>query len=131
MRRVIIASFPAWAILAVALFILTTPALACETVRASWYGPGFHGRATASGERFNSNAFTAAHRTLPFGAKLRVTYRGKSVVVRITDRGPYIHGRSLDLSKAAAQKIGLIPAGVGNVCIERGTLYFTNPLTNR
>src|SRR3954451_13555805 len=71
---------------------------------ASWYGPGFHGKKTANGERFNTHALTAAHKTLPFGTQLRVTNdrTGKSVVVRINDRGPYAHGRVLDLSKAAA-----------------------------
>ena len=91
----------------------------CQSMVASWYGPGFHGRKTASGERFNQNAMTAAHKTLPFGTKIRVTYQGKSVVVRVNDRGPYTRGRSLDLSSAAAAKIGLKPAGVGRVCMER------------
>ncbi len=85
--------------------------------RASWYGPGFHGRRTASGETFNTNALTAAHRTLPFGAKVRVVNKrtGRSVVVRINDRGPYAHGRIIDLSQAAAKAIGL--AGVADVAI--------------
>jgi rare lipoprotein A len=85
--------------------------------RASWYGPGFHGRRTASGETFNTNALTAAHRTLPFGAKVRVVNKrtGRSVVVRINDRGPYAHGRIIDLSRAAAQAIGL--AGISEVAI--------------
>jgi rare lipoprotein A len=85
--------------------------------RASWYGPGFHGRRTASGETFNTNALTAAHRTLPFGAKVRVVNKrtGRSVVVRINDRGPYAHGRIIDLSRAAAKAIGL--AGVADVAI--------------
>jgi hypothetical protein len=68
---------------------------------------------------FDGTSLTAAHRTLPFGTKLRVTYRGKVVVVRINDRGPYIAGRSLDLSRAAAAKIGMIEAGVGTVCVVR------------
>lgn len=86
-----------------------------QSGRASWYGPGFHGRRTASGETFNTNDLTAAHRTLPFGAKVRVVNRktGKSVVVRINDRGPFAHGRVIDLSKASAQAIGL--SGVGAV----------------
>src|SRR3954463_8034040 len=68
---------------------------------ASWYGPGFHGKKTANGERFNTHDLTAAHKTLPFGTKVRVTNEqtGKSVVVRINDRGPYAHGRVIDLSK--------------------------------
>jgi rare lipoprotein A len=88
---------------------------AAETVNASWYGPGFHGRKTASGERFNQWAMTAAHRTLPFGTLVRVTYKGRSVMVRINDRGPFIRGRKLDLSKAAARRIGC--AGVCKVKI--------------
>ena len=85
------------------LFLL--PA-AAETVKASWYGPGFHGRKTASGERFNQYAMTAAHRYLPFGTLVRVVHKGRSVTVRINDRGPFVKGRSLDLSKAAARRIG-------------------------
>lgn len=84
---------------------ISTPALA-STVIASWYGPGFHGRTTASGERFNQHAMTAAHKTLPFGTRVRVTHKGKSVVVRINDRGPFIKGRTIDLSKGAARAIG-------------------------
>lgn len=82
---------------------------------ASWYGPGFHGRRTASGETFNTNELTAAHRTLPFGTRVRVVNKrtGKSVVVRINDRGPYAHGRIIDLSRASAQAIGI--TGVANV----------------
>ncbi len=81
---------------------------------ASWYGPGFHGRKTANGERFDENALTAAHKTLPFGTYLKVTNRwnSKSVVVRINDRGPYVGNRSLDLSKAAAQCLGSTGKGV-------------------
>ena len=87
---------------------------------ASWYGPGFHGKTAASGETFNENAMTAAHRTLPFGTKVKVTNSrsGKSVVVRINDRGPFIRGRVLDLSKAAAQNIGMVRAGHAKVCYE-------------
>ena len=85
--------------------------------KASWYGPGFHGRRTANGEVFNKNALTAAHRTLPFGTRVRVTHRstGRSVIVRINDRGPFIHGRVIDLSKASAQAIGM--AGVADVTL--------------
>jgi rare lipoprotein A len=84
---------------------------------ASWYGPGFHGKKTASGERFNTHALTAAHKTLPFGTHVRVTNErtGRSVVVRINDRGPYAHGRVNDLSKAAAQAVGI--AGVAQVSL--------------
>ena len=81
---------------------------------ASYYGPGFHGNLTASGTRFNSNASTAAHKSLPFGTKLRVCYNGCEVVT-ITDRGPYIHGRHLDLSEGTARRIGLIHSGIGQV----------------
>ena len=82
---------------------------------ASWYGPGFHGKTTASGERFNTHALTAAHRSLPFGTRVRVTNErtGRSVVVRINDRGPFAGGRVIDLSKAAAQAVGI--SGVGRV----------------
>lgn len=78
---------------------------------ASWYdcnqkGECSKSRRTASGEKFNPNALTAAHRTLPFGTKVRITYKGKSVIVRINDRGPFVKGRSIDLSRAAARKIG-------------------------
>lgn len=90
------------------------------TGRASWYGPGFHGRRTASGERFNQNAMTAAHRTLPFGTRIRVTNlrNNRQVVVRVNDRGPFTGGRILDLSAGAARRIGLHSAGVGPVRIE-------------
>ncbi len=87
---------------------------------ASWYGPGFHGRQTANGETFNMNELTAAHRSLPFGTKVRVTNEAtdKSVVVRINDRGPFAHNRVIDLSKEAAEDIGILTAGVGRVKIE-------------
>lgn len=86
--------------------------------RASWYALTSK---TASGERMNPSAMTAAHRSLPFGTKLRVTNQknGKSVVVRINDRGPFIKGRVLDLSKAAAQQIGFVRSGHAAVCMER------------
>lgn len=87
---------------------------------ASWYGPGFHGRTSASGEAFNQYDMTAAHRTLPFGTRVRVTNlnNGQQVVVRINDRGPYSHGRIIDLSAGAAGVIGLQSAGVGPVQVE-------------
>ena len=85
--------------------------------KASFYG-NESGSKTASGQRFNQNAMTAAHRSLPFGTKLRVTHRGQSVVVTINDRGPFIRGRVLDLSKGAARAIGLTGAGVGHVTAE-------------
>ena len=83
---------------------------------ASWYGGKFHGRKTASGETYNQNALTAAHRTLPFGTRVRVTSAsGKSVVVRINDRGPFVGGRVIDLSRAAASSLGI--NGLGRVKI--------------
>jgi rare lipoprotein A len=83
---------------------------------ASWYGREFAGRRTASGERFNPAEYTAAHRTLPFGTRVRVTNaQGESVVVRINDRGPFHGGRVIDLSQAAAAELGLVRAGSGRV----------------
>lgn len=99
------------------LFALSAPVRAGDI--ASYYG--FEsGTFTASGERFNPRAMTCAHRTLPFGTRLRVTFRGRSVVVRVNDRGPakWTH-RSIDLSIGAARAIGLITAGVGAVKVER------------
>jgi rare lipoprotein A len=84
---------------------------------ASYYG-NESGSRTASGQRMNANAMTAAHRSLPFGTKLRVTHGGRSVVVTINDRGPFIRGRVLDLSTGAARVIGLTGAGVGKVVAE-------------
>jgi rare lipoprotein A len=84
---------------------------------ASYYG-NESGSKTASGARFNQNAMTCAHRSLPFGTKLRVTHRGQSVVVTVNDRGPFIKGRVLDLSTGAARAVGLTGAGVGRVTAE-------------
>lgn len=89
---------------------------------ASWYdcstkGQCSHNKITANGEKFNPNGISAAHKTLPFGTKLRIKYKGKSIIVRINDRGPYIPGRQLDLSRAAARKLGC--KGVCNVEVER------------
>ena len=84
---------------------------------ASFYG-NESGSRTASGQRFNQNAMTAAHRSLPFGTKLRVTHGGSSVIVTINDRGPFVRGRVLDLSTGAARAIGLTSAGVGRVTAE-------------
>ena len=88
---------------------------------ASWYGPGFHGRRTASGERFNSYEMTAAHRYLPFGTRLRVVNEsnGRSVVVRVNDRGPFTHRRIIDLAKGPAQALGLTSTGTGYVSLHR------------
>lgn len=91
------------------------------TGKASWYGPGFHGRKTANGEIFNMNAMTAAHKTLPLGTRIQVENEqtGETLIVRINDRGPYIKGRVLDLSKHAATRLGLEKQGVGQVVIRR------------
>jgi rare lipoprotein A len=88
--------------------------------KASWYGKRFQGRKTASGERFDRHAMTAAHKTLPFGTRVRVTHpkSGRSVVVRINDRGPYARGRIVDLSEEAARRLGMIEAGVVPVTLE-------------
>jgi rare lipoprotein A len=90
-------------------------------MKASWYGPRFHGKQTANGESYNQMALTAAHKTLPFGTLLRVTNlkNGESVIVRINDRGPYIEGRDLDLSKGTAQSLRMIKRGVVKVKVER------------
>ena len=84
---------------------------------ASYYGPGFEGRKTANGERFHSTELTAAHRTLPFGSKIRVRNLANNaeVVVRVNDRGPYIDGRIIDLSQEAARRLGFITAGEAQV----------------
>jgi rare lipoprotein A len=84
---------------------------------ASFYG-NESGSRTASGQRFNQEAMTAAHRSLPFGTRLRVTHRGRSVIVTVNDRGPFVRGRVLDLSTGAARAIGLTGAGVGQVVAE-------------
>lgn len=88
---------------------------------ASWYGRQFHGRPTASGERFDMHAMTAAHRSLPLNCYIRVTNKsnGKSIVVKVNDRGPFHGNRVLDLSYGAAKAIGMASAGTGNVTIER------------
>lgn len=99
-------------------FIIMIPVLTTLSVIASWYGPGFHGNLTANGERYNQHALTAAHKTLPFGTRLKVCFK-RCAVVRVNDRGPYIHGRSIDLSKGAADAIGLTGTGVGQVKVTR------------
>ena len=88
--------------------------------RASWYGAYFQGRRTTSGERFNRFAYTCAHKTLPFGTRLRVTNvkNGRSVVVRVSDRGPYRHQRILDLSEIAARPLGIVDCGAATVVAE-------------
>lgn len=85
---------------------------------ASWYGPSFKGHRTASGERFDPSDLTAAHRTLPFGTRVRVTNAaGDSVIVRINDRGPFAAGRVIDLSRAAAAQLGITRTGSGRVTL--------------
>ena len=87
---------------------------------ASWYGPEFDGKKTADGERFDSESLTAAHPVLPFGSVVRIVNprTGKFEIVRINDRGPFIRGRVLDLSRAAAQDIGMVASGTASVCYE-------------
>jgi rare lipoprotein A len=94
---------------ALAIIFLSSPAYADQTVRATWYGNELAGNRTASGERFNPNGLTAAHRSLPFGTCLRVANpkTGRSVSVRVNDRGPFTKGVSLDLSHGAARAIGM------------------------
>lgn len=87
---------------------------------ASWYGPGFHGRETASGERYDQNAMTAAHRRLPLGSvvKVRNLENGREVTVEINDRGPYAKGRVIDLSRAAARRLDMVEDGVARVQVQ-------------
>ncbi|HTP59525.1 MAG TPA: septal ring lytic transglycosylase RlpA family protein [Spirochaetia bacterium] len=107
----------------IALIVLTilSPVFAsAESGLASWYGGKFHGRMTSSGEVFNTNKLTAAHKTLPFGTIVKVTNldNGKSVQVKINDRGPFVNGRIIDLSRAAAIQIGMIDSGVAHVSLQ-------------
>jgi rare lipoprotein A len=91
-----------------------------QSGRVSWYGPGFHGRRTASGEVFDTNEMTMAHRSLPLGSKVRVTNlaNGRSVVLRVNDRGPYVRGRIADLSHAAAARLDFVDKGIARARIE-------------
>ncbi|MHB8579768.1 MAG: septal ring lytic transglycosylase RlpA family protein [Ignavibacteriaceae bacterium] len=103
------------------------------TMLASWYGPHFHGKQTANGEIYNQMAFTAASKSLRFGTLLKVINpkNNKSVIVRVNDRGPYIPGRQLDLSKAAALSIGMVNRGVVRVKVEQLSLKGVNfPVIN-
>jgi rare lipoprotein A len=88
--------------------------------QASWYGPGFHGRTTANGERYNQEALTAAHPSLPFGTRIRVVNKnnGRSVIVRVNDRGPYAGGRILDLSAGAAKILGMMSSGIAPIQLQ-------------
>ena len=97
-----------------------TLVVSTSTGEASWYGPGFFGNRTANGEVFRPGTLTAAHRTLPFGTKVRVTnlWNGRSTVVRINDRGPFIGHRVIDLAHGAANKLGLVASGIAQVRLE-------------
>jgi rare lipoprotein A (peptidoglycan hydrolase) len=98
-----------------------TASLAARTIgEASWYGPGFRGKRTASGAIFNAKKLTAAHKTLPLGSKVRITdlSNGKSVDVKINDRGPFVEGRIIDLSPAAARALGMIHRGTVRVKVK-------------
>ena len=90
------------------------------TGEASWYGPGFYGNRTANGEVYRPGTMTAAHRTLPFGTKVRVTnlWNGRTAVIRINDRGPFVHHRVIDLGHGAASSLGLTASGIAQVRLE-------------
>lgn len=92
----------------------------CMTGQCSWYGAKFNGKKTASGEKFDSTKFTAAHKTLPFGTKLKITDKksGKNVIVTVNDRGPFVKSRVLDISSSAAQELGVINKGIFTAEIE-------------
>ncbi len=100
-----------------------------DTVLASWYGPGFDGQPTASGEIFDAHGYTAAHNTLPLGTEITVSYAGRSVDVVVNDRGPDSGGRELDLSQGAAEYLGLTAAGVDYVDYEMaGAATYAEPV---
>lgn len=123
-----------WGLVAIAIALLAVIALGgwkyvgrerdslsfIETGIASWYGPSFHGKKTASGETYNQNELTAAHKKLPLGSQVTVTNveTGKAVNVEINDRGPYVPGRNIDLSKEAARQLGILQDGTSKVRIE-------------
>ena len=106
---------------AIAAAFLSSTAAYAQCGGASWYGPGFNGKRAASGEIFNENAMTAAHRSLPFGTKVMVTDQrtGNAIEVIINDRGPFHGGRIIDLSKAAATKLGFRNRGTTSVCLSQ------------
>ena len=105
-----------WVLLLAGAFLaLGNDRAEAETALASWYGPGFEGLPTASGEPYDPYGYTAAHKTLPLGTDLTVSYGGRSVQVTVNDRGPYVGGRELDLSQGAAEYLGLTYAGVDYV----------------
>ena len=102
-----------WLVVLVGVFVVFDDGEAqADTGLASWYGPGFEGSLTASGEVFNPYGYTAAHKTLPLGTQVSVSYAGRTVQVTVNDRGPYSGGRDLDLSQGAAEYLGLTNAGV-------------------
>ncbi|HEU4494401.1 MAG TPA: septal ring lytic transglycosylase RlpA family protein [Rubrobacteraceae bacterium] len=103
------------ALLAGAFLVISDGHAATKVGLASWYGPGFEGQPTASGEIFNPHGFTAAHNSLPLGTELVVSYGGRSVKVTVNDRGPYSGGREIDLSQGAAEYLGLTYSGVDYV----------------
>ncbi len=110
------------ALLGLGSSLVFTASASAETVGvASFYGGSHHGGPTASGERFNQNAMTAAHRSLPLGSQVRVTNlgNGKSVTLRINDRGPFVRGRIIDVSRGAAAELGFIGNGLAKVRVER------------
>lgn len=96
-------------------FILAPLVAQAEQGKASWYGPGFNGHRTACGQKFNQMAMTAAHKTLPCGTRVMVRMGGRSIIVRINDRGPFVRGRIIDLSKGAARALGM--SGVASVTV--------------
>ena len=102
-------------VLAAGLLVFTSDRAEAHTALASWYGPGFQGLPTATGEQFNAYGSTVAHKTLPLGTELLVSYGGNTARVVVNDRGPYIGARELDLSQGVAQQLGLIEAGVDYV----------------
>lgn len=116
-------------LLAAGIFLLSHVPRYDEVGIASWYGPGFHGNVTANGELYDMYAFTAAHKTLPFGTVVKVVdlETGRSVVVRINDRGPFVPGRIIDLSYAAAQELGIVDRGTAKV----GLIILWKPETGR
>ena len=107
------------------LFISPVRAQGLQQGKASFYAKNFHGRKTASGERMHPDSMTCAHRTYPFGTKLRVynPANGRSVIVRVTDRGPYVRGRIIDLSWRAAKELDIISSGVAMVFVQKASSF--------
>ena len=127
--KILASTFYKRAFTLIALFVMALMLLSCSprvNVKGgkflgnkvvSWYGPGFHGKRTASGEVYNMNAMTCAHKSMDFGSRLRIVNpaNGRSIVVTVTDRGPFVRGRDIDLSKGAAKKLGMIDQGTARV----------------